>query len=314
MKSSASHLTKSRRASNAVDKEENGRSRRVTNINPNFKMTELTEVRLDSRHKPLKPQTVYSFHCGGDLASGKHVEWNATFDKPLEQLIYPSLQRFDMKSYEEKKKNHYKMHGYDSLEAGKAPNILLDPVKVTKVDPLDDQKMFLHTPSWNVKITAAAPQFTTVVRTRSTTEDSTRTRGRTMTEDSIKARTSSPASTTGGESTKIEEIVTTYASLASEIEIEGEKYLRQKMKDKYLQSLRNEEMERELMAEVSTPTAGKANEERRRQRKRGTLIKPVDLENADVLVSSCSCFCVVALLTSLCLDSSHQFPRESLFN
>ena len=284
----AGHHGKSRRTSVADKDESGGRSRRITNINPNFKMTELTEVRLDSRQKPLKaPQNAYAFHCGGDLSSGKHVEWNATFDKPLEQLIYPSLQRFDMKAYEEKKKNHYRMHGYDSLEAGKVPNIQLDPVKITKVDPLDDQKMFLHTPTWTVKITAATPQFTTTVRTRTATEDSTRLRDRTVTEDSIRTKTLSRTTSTEEADTAdvIEEIVTTYASLASEIEIEGEKYLRQKMKEKYQQSLRNEEIERELLQDEGTPTAGAANAERRRLRKRGTLIKPVDLENADLLVS-----------------------------
>eukprot|EP01031_Cornospumella_fuschlensis_P048824 gene48824-59781_t len=88
--------------------------RRANQLNPNIKISEITKpirTHIAEKDKKAIPKRteVFKFHCEGDIINhdggdGKHVEWKATFDKPIEQLIYPSLQRFDNETFEEKRK------------------------------------------------------------------------------------------------------------------------------------------------------------------------------------------------------------------
>ncbi|RYH05853.1 hypothetical protein EON65_43645 [archaeon] len=95
--------------------------RRANQLNPHIKISEITKpirTHIAEKDKKAIPKRteVFKFHCEGDIQShdmvdGKHVEWKATFDKPIEQLIYPSLQRFDNEAFEEKRKAYKILHG-----------------------------------------------------------------------------------------------------------------------------------------------------------------------------------------------------------
>ena len=58
---------------------------------------------MDSKadENEVQPSRVYGFNCGGrnntagSSLNGKKIEWKASFDLPLEELTYPSLQRFE---------------------------------------------------------------------------------------------------------------------------------------------------------------------------------------------------------------------------
>jgi len=168
-----------------------GRQRRITPINPNIKITEITRLvksEESERKKIVIPNRseIYHFVCEGDMDDDKkkdfvetdskkrHIKWSASFDKPIEELIYPSLQRFDNKQYEERRKMYEKLHGHrlyenssmSSLPNGSnskaAPNNNTANIKLDllpEAQNLRSDMMFLHTPKWSVEITYPAAEL-----------------------------------------------------------------------------------------------------------------------------------------------------------
>lgn len=117
----------------------------------NLKAITSTTRTIEKKKLP-KPEEVFKFNCGGVVGgdsqlSGKRVEWKAEFKRPLEELVYPSLQRFDNAGYEEKKKQYRRLHGatHSSL------TIKLEPLPDEQL-PKNEQIMFLHTPSWTLSL------------------------------------------------------------------------------------------------------------------------------------------------------------------
>lgn len=93
------------------------KSRRMGQVNQDIKIIEITrQARTNDKKKVPNTSEIFKFECEGDIITPlqgmkKHVKWHATFDKPIEQLIYPSLQRFDNEAYQEKRKVFRQLHG-----------------------------------------------------------------------------------------------------------------------------------------------------------------------------------------------------------
>jgi hypothetical protein len=153
--------------------------RRVTNINPNIKISDITDVtrqveRSYQKAKIPKPDYAYKFQCSGEIGgdrtiSGMHVEWSATFNKPVEQLIYPSLQRFDLTTYDQQRKQQHKLHGHNDthfvgssnaehIESNGQSVTLLRQISsdIDRHTGIEDQKMFIHTPTWTMKLSGVS--------------------------------------------------------------------------------------------------------------------------------------------------------------
>lgn len=146
--------------------------RRVTNINPNLKISDIAKAaefvipvvqRPNDRIRLQNPTKAYHFRCEGQIEngqlSGANVEWKANFDKPIEQLLYPSLQRFKQKGSEEKRKN-YQNFSHHCSNSSKPKTNQVDE-KVNYAGPIvdaghawDEQKMFVHAPTWSAAIAA----------------------------------------------------------------------------------------------------------------------------------------------------------------
>jgi hypothetical protein len=169
-------------APEVVEKEEgeekvavNG-GRRVGLIDPNLKLSDITrlprsnQTTQGTRFVVPESDKVFRFQCkgtlGGDtMVAGKQVEWKATFNRPLEQLIYPSLQRFDIAKYESRVKMRQRLHGDSKavqmhIHDSKAQYLDGDPDVHLKLEPLPDKMLptneailFVHTPQWTVQIT-----------------------------------------------------------------------------------------------------------------------------------------------------------------
>eukprot|EP01038_Epipyxis_sp_PR26KG_P005255 gene5255-7303_t len=225
-----------------------GNRRRITNINPNLKladvvssrpstansaasgsndMTDLDDPNYFANRRKLKADKSYKFKCGGAIEkaqtlTGKSVEWSATFSKPMEQLIYPSLQRFDNEEYKQKKKFYEKLHGRTldglmRLPSYSSNSISSHPVSIENYDDsievdyytnqskldahlqVNHQKLFLITPNWTAKITD--------------------TEKRDESNNNIEAMT---------------------VSISDEIEQKGESYLRKNLKESYVTKIRKE--------------------------------------------------------------------------
>lgn len=89
--------------------------RRHGKMDHNVNITEIqrvvrTPAKERVRYEDINRKELYHFECRGDLAptngdvERKQITWKATFDRPIEQLIYPSLQRFNNIEYDEHKK------------------------------------------------------------------------------------------------------------------------------------------------------------------------------------------------------------------
>lgn len=169
-----------------------GRKRRITPVNPNINMadvTRLTRPEEGERKKLVIPNRSELFHfvCEGDMDDGekelsddenarkRHIKWSASFDKPIEELIYPSLQRFNNKKYEERRKIYEKLHGHRLYEnmsmahstSASASNPTTPPITQTnapnikmemlpEAENIRNEMMFLYTPKWSVEITYPA--------------------------------------------------------------------------------------------------------------------------------------------------------------
>jgi hypothetical protein len=125
---------------NDKGKMEKTRSRRMAQINPDVKIIDITRPTrgIGEKKKVANRGEIFKFDCEGDIVAHsnvgtsavnnngdvkRHVKWHATFDRPIEQLIYPSLQRFDNEAYEEKRKVYKQLHGNHELSVGVATTL-----------------------------------------------------------------------------------------------------------------------------------------------------------------------------------------------
>lgn len=178
----------------ADKRSEKSKGRRMAQVNQDIKIIEITRpTRMATAEKKKIPNTneIFKFECEGELSAPvqgakKHVKWHATFDKPIEQLIYPSLQRFDNEAYQEKRKVFKQLHGgmegssLKSSGAGNASSPTNHPPQKSpkspqqpaysfsenhaiKIDLLPDAMnvstdfMFIHTPKWTVDVYDVKP-------------------------------------------------------------------------------------------------------------------------------------------------------------
>lgn len=210
------------------------RNRRVATIDPNTKITDVSRMPKSSS-KVVVPERdkIFNFRCEGTIGgdsqlNGKRVEWRATFDRPVEQFIYPSLQRYDVETYEEKVKKHEQMHGKKhlinyvspvnsprSLPPSLSPRspivkyqeslnrIKLEPLPDELLPPFNENIMYIHAPKWSLRL---------------------------MGEDT-KQETVNPQG---------------YTSTIEEINVEGERYLKQQIKEHYA-NIEKERLERERL-------------------------------------------------------------------
>lgn len=237
---------------------------------------------LQRNNKQQQASREYKFSCHGEIITkelddndfirkvGKHIEWKATFDKPLEQLLYPSLQRFDTTERDKKRKIHEKIHGYSPINESNSNNKNHTTTNRTMENLLTtsstdftnhhnsysnsisnsnsiDDKLFLHTPSWTAIIT--------------NNENPTTPNGsKIFTNKNIKK------------------------TLLEEIEYDGEEYLRKKLQKSYLEGNTKEKIQhRQQLYTPSIPTPSSKGNNRRGQAK--NLIKAAqELETAEQLV------------------------------
>lgn len=218
--------------------------RRITAVDPNLKLSEVARVPKASGGKLVVPDSdkVFQFSCGGQLdgdsqLAGKYVEWKATFERPIEQLIYPSLQRFDMESYDRKIKLKQKLHGRsEPLNVNVNNNIS----SMIKLEPLPDSMMptneeivFLHTPHWTVQIkTTNENEYNSDSPNKNSTGSPSENNFENINTsiDNIKLTAAPNASTSLSLTYN-----NAYNSISQELDIEGEKYLRNKIKTSLLE-------------------------------------------------------------------------------
>lgn len=176
---------------------------------------------------------VFNFKCSGELGgdsiiAGKRVEWKAKFDRPIEELLYPSLQRFDIAGYEKKvaqsQAQTKRISEPIELQSGtsaKSPSRVrlqshheTEPIRLEPIPkhllPASEDVMFVHAPQWSVKVSESSRPGTA---------------GTTITDDGNLV----------------------YDSLSEEIDIEGEKFLRAKMKA----SITEQEDDRKRKAQIA---------------------------------------------------------------
>lgn len=228
--------------------------RRITKIDPNFSITEITKLSRSAeierkKLEPINRREVFKFECEGDIQAdtslkGMHVKWKATFDRPIEELIYPSLQRFDNDNFEEKRKQYENLHGRRGYSAlGRT---------ATKLDMLDNNSnnfgprmMFIHAPKWAM----------TLENRRSAPSSPNRSPPKLQTElnesslDAGDSLTLSVDDIPGGLDASIADKQSNYHSLYEEIEEEGEKYLREKVIRRYHARQEENELRAKIKAE-----------------------------------------------------------------
>lgn len=216
--------------------------RRGNQINPDsVKIADITRsiprTHTPDAKKAAPKRDIFQFHCEGDIAgeddvSSKHVEWKATFDKPIEQLIYPSLQRVNNEGYEERRRAYISLHGSHSSSmvsqqanqsSGSAfgDNIKIDLLPDTE-QSVDNKIMFLHTPKWTINISPSR---------------------------------NIPGSRMGAFSPS--------RSLLESVDTEGEKFLRQKIKEKHHEHLEQQRKERKELELLSSPFHSLSYEKRK---------------------------------------------------
>lgn len=101
---------------------------------------------------------IFKYSCGGLIGgksdlTGKRIEWKATFDRPLEHLIYPSLQRFE--AYEAKIKPQKRPYGLGDVRMGSLHTHSPDPI-ITDKPPtaaaVHEDAEYLFTPKWTMSL------------------------------------------------------------------------------------------------------------------------------------------------------------------
>jgi hypothetical protein len=149
--------------------------RRISHVDPNVQVSDITGPRLYLKKPPKSASRndLFHFHCQGEIqpaSSSKDpvpVRWEAKFDRPLEQLIYPSLQRFDNEAFEKKRQLFRSLHGSSESGGGGGLNKLhvgdhghipdhfdeglqLDFIPGGEV--VQENILFLFSPKWSVEV------------------------------------------------------------------------------------------------------------------------------------------------------------------
>lgn len=107
---------------------------------------------------------IFKYSCSGLIGgksdlTGKHIEWKATFDRPLEHLIYPSLQRFE--AYETKSKSPKRPYGLADVRMGSLHTYSPDPIATIGGDKppsaaaaaaVHEDAVYLFTPKWTMSL------------------------------------------------------------------------------------------------------------------------------------------------------------------
>lgn len=100
---------------------------------------------------------IFKYSCSGMIGgksdlTGKHIEWKATFDRPLEHLIYPSLQRFE--AYEAKSKSQKRPYGVGDVRLGSLHTHSPDPTVADKLPTttVHEDAEYLFTPKWTMSL------------------------------------------------------------------------------------------------------------------------------------------------------------------
>jgi hypothetical protein len=244
--------------------------RRITQVDPNVQIAEIVSIptRTHARKK-LNRNELYHFECEGEINMSStndklHVKWDAKFDKPIEQLIYPSLQRFDNEAFEKKRQRYRSLHGGNNEfiahvprnigEPGHVPDHFNEGLQLDFIkggDIVHDNILFLYPPKWNVQ----------VQRLQSATEEEQ------ITENVIQSPIKSVAESGSGSVSEIhsrrsgrsfrsrmtyqEELededtsisyvplssLKNYSSFEDEINAEGEKFLRMRLKENFKKKL-----------------------------------------------------------------------------
>lgn len=239
--------------------------RRGNQMNPDaLKISDISRAIPRSHNPDLKKlvpkrNEIFQFNCEGDIVGhdqieGRHVQWHASFDRPIEQLIYPSLQRFNNDSYEERRKAYHALHGqhdssiisHHSHTPGTSSNA--DGIRI---DMLPDSEqpsanlLFLHTPKWTVNISAC------------------------------RASAHSP------------NMPSPSRSMMEEIDNDGEQFLRQQIKQRHQDHLEQMKQERKDLELLASPFHSL---EKRRGRLTPGRLTPVE-DAGDRVVSQHLCFC-----------------------
>lgn len=244
--------------------------RRITQVDPNVKIADITRPTRSYPKKTVPNRSeVFNFQCEGDLPSSTeenklHVKWQAKFDRPIEQLIYPSLQRFDNEGYEKKKKLYRQLHGSNDFVATSkttgqpfTSNLAADGIKLDflpAAEHMSPNIMFLHTPKWSVDITsitivdpnANSAQTSPIKIDRPSSAKASKKNSRKDYDDDDFSDISDA----------FEHIIMPtfkHNNLEDEIELEGEVFLREKLRENLRLKLEEEERVKREEEEAKNP-------------------------------------------------------------
>ena len=166
VKASIDFDDKTKQASFEINRKNPSSRRRVATVEP----INLADINSSSSAKKVlslitetsrglaKPNKSYRFQCEGTLGGSEEegsrkVEWKASFERPIEQLIYPSLQRFDHEAFNKRRDLQIQLHGHRSgglaLEAS-TDSLVLEPL------PAADSLVEIL-PDWAATVTAVRP-------------------------------------------------------------------------------------------------------------------------------------------------------------
>ncbi len=283
-----------RRSSNSVGRKDGENvgdrtnRRRITQVDPNIQISEIVSLptRTHVNRKKLNRSELYHFECEGDLkVSGSddklHVKWDAKFDRPIEQLIYPSLQRFDNEAFEKKRQQYRSLHGGSNDfiahvprnigEPGHIPDHYNEGLQLDFIkggDLVQDNILFLYPPKWNVQLERqqSPKDDTSVVPSlspeKSVSESDVLSDGGSVSDlRSRRSGRSLRSRVTYQEDVEEEDTISyiplaaskKYSSLAEEIDTEGERYLRKKIRENFRKKLENDERMLREQAEQKNP-------------------------------------------------------------
>ena len=219
--------------------------KKTITIDPNAKSAEIPRVVRSNLNKFTVPDSdkVFQFKCSGEIGgdsqvAGKKIVWKAKFERPIEELIYPSLQRFDIAGYERRMQNRQKFQNEHNGSAKTPSNIKYfnnhEPESAVRLEPIsphmlptNEDIVYVHTPQWTVQL-----------------HDSPKSRSRANTSDSHSLLEGILG---GGNTSNDSEIGDDFADLAEEIDIQGERYLRQRIKASVIEK-EEERQRREKLA------------------------------------------------------------------
>ena len=130
----------------------------LADINSSSTAKKVLSLITETSRGQAKPNKSYRFQCegtlGGSEEGGSHkVEWKASFERPIEQLIYPSLQKFDHEAFNKRRDLQIQLHGHHSgglaLETS-TDSLVLEPLSVAET-------LTEILPDWTATVTDVRP-------------------------------------------------------------------------------------------------------------------------------------------------------------